>query len=51
MGHKPHRITAMFDDDIVQKLRSRQARQIQKSLSSISFSKVLNDTLRKALKL
>jgi len=45
------RITSMFDDDIVKKLRDRQAKQIQNSQSSVSFSKVLNETLRKALKL
>lgn len=51
MVQETQRITAMFDDDIVRKLRNRQAKQIQESQKSISFSKVLNETLRKALKL
>ncbi len=40
----------MIDDDIDKKLRIRQARLIEKDKKSISYSRVLNDTLRKSLK-
>ena len=40
----------MIDEDIDKKLRLRQAKQIQQENGSVSFSSVLNDTLRKALK-
>jgi len=44
------RITIMIDTDLDQKLRMKQAKLIQKENSSYSFSKVLNETLRRALK-
>jgi hypothetical protein len=40
----------MLDDDITRKLRSKQAKIIQDSKSSVSFSRVINEVLRKALK-
>lgn len=40
----------MIDDDNDKKLRIRQAKLIQSEQSSYSFSKVINDALRKALK-
>ncbi len=40
----------MIDEDIDKKLRLAQAKQISKSSSSVSYSRVLNDTLRKQLK-
>jgi len=40
----------MIDDDLDQKLRSRQSKLIRDTQGSYSFSKVLNDTLRKVLK-
>ena len=40
----------MIDDDMDAKLRIRQARLIEKDKKSISYSRVLNDTLRKTLK-
>ena len=45
------RVTIMIDDDIEQKLRGIQAKKIVTESGSVSFSGVLNDTLRKALKL
>jgi len=45
------RITAMFDDEVVTKLRNKQAKLIQNSQKAVSFSKVLNLELRKVLKL
>ncbi len=44
------RITIIIDDDIATTLRQKQAKLIKGSLKSVSFSRVLNDTLRKNLK-
>jgi len=44
------RVTIMIDDDLDKKLRTRQAKMIQQEQSSYSFSKTLNEILRKALK-
>jgi len=44
------RITIMIDDDFDKKLRSIQAKAIQSTTSSVSYSKVINETLRKKLK-
>ena len=41
------RITIMIDDDLDKKLRQLQAKQIQESASSVSYSQVINETLRK----
>lgn len=44
------RITIMIDDDLDKKLRQQQAKLIQESISSVSYSQVLNETLRNQLK-
>ncbi len=44
------RITVVLDDELVKKLREKQANQIKKSVKSVSFSRVLNMTLRKCMK-
>jgi len=44
------RITIILDDDLVTKLRKIQAENIKKSNGSISFSYVINETLKKGLK-
>jgi hypothetical protein len=44
------RVTIMIDEDLDKKLRLRQAKLIQQEQSSYSYSKVLNETLRKVLK-
>jgi len=44
------RVTIMLDDDNDKKLRVRQAKLISQEQISYSFSRVINDTLRKALK-
>ena len=36
----------MLDDDLTVKLRKKQAKMIQESDKSVSFSKVINETLR-----
>lgn len=44
------RVTIMIDDDLDKKLRLRQAKLIQQEQTSYSYSKVLNETIRKILK-
>ena len=44
------RITIMLDDTILKKLREKQAKLIRESTNSVSFSRVLNVTLRKCMK-
>ncbi len=44
------RVTIMIDEDIDKKLRHRQAKMIQEKQTSYSYSRVLNESLRKALK-
>ena len=44
------RVTIMIDDDLDKKIRLRQAKMIQQEQSSYSYSKVLNEALRKVLK-
>ncbi|MCV0412770.1 hypothetical protein [Nitrosarchaeum sp.] len=43
------RITVMIDDDVDKKLRAKQVKIMQKTTSSCSYSKVINDTLKQAL--
>jgi len=44
------RITIVLDDDLVKKLHDKQAKLIRESAKSVSFSRVINDTLRKNIK-
>ena len=44
------RVTIMIDDDLDKKLRHLQAKTIQQTQSSCSYSRMLNETLRKSLK-
>jgi predicted transcriptional regulator len=44
------RVTIMLDDDLVKKLHEIQAKQIKISKNSVSFSRILNEQLRKSLK-
>ncbi len=44
------RVTIMIDADLDKKLRLRQAKLIQQEQVSISYSKVINDVVRKCLK-
>jgi len=41
------RITIMIDDDVDKKLRLIQAKAIQNTNASVSFSRVINETIRK----
>ena len=44
------RITIILDDELLKKLHEIQARQIKKTQKSVSFSRVLNELIRKRLK-
>lgn len=44
------RITIILDDETIKSLRNTQAKMIQKHNKSVSFSSVINDLLRKQLK-
>ncbi len=44
------RITIMLDDELAKKLRILQAKLIKESTKSVSFSKVLNETVKQGLK-
>lgn len=44
------RVTVVLEDDILKKLRIIQAKQIKDSSASVSFSEVINETLKKSLK-
>ena len=41
----------MLDEELMKKIRIKQAQLIKKSAKSVSFSRVLNDILRSTLKL
>jgi len=45
MDSKSIRVTALLNEELVKKLRVRQAKLIQDSNKSVSFSKVLNEVL------
>jgi hypothetical protein len=44
------RITVVFDDDVLKKLRNVQAEKIKQSQSFVSFSSVITDLLKKSSK-
>ena len=44
------RVTIMIDDDLDKKLRLLQAKLISKTNESVSYSRVINNELRKQLK-
>ena len=44
------RITVVLDNELVKKLRIVQSKKIAKSRKSVSFSRVVNDELRNAIK-
>ncbi len=44
------RITIVLDDVLLKKLREKQAKQIKEFVDHVSFSRVVNETLRKCLK-
>ena len=44
------RVTIMIEDELDKKLRTLQAKMIQQKQTSYSYSKAVNDSLRKVLK-
>ena len=44
------RVTIMLDEDLDKKIRAIQAKEIQSTISSVSFSRVINELLRNNLK-
>jgi len=44
------RVTIVIDDDLDKKLRLRQAKMIQQEQSAYSYSKVVNEAVRKGLR-
>lgn len=44
------RVTIVLDDNIDKKVRQLQAKEILKSTSSVSYSSIINNILRKGLK-
>jgi len=44
------RITIVLDDDNDKKLRTMQAKEIIKSVKSVSYSRIINNVIRKGLK-
>jgi len=47
---KAKRVTIMMDVELDKKLRLRQAKLIQQTQSSVSYSRVINDLLKKCFK-
>ncbi len=46
----PKRVTIMINDDLDKKLRLFQANAIKKTTSSVSYSSVINQLVRKQVK-
>lgn len=44
------RVTVMIDDNLDKKIRTLQAKQILQEQSSVSYSQIINEQLRKVLK-
>ena len=44
------RVTIMLEEDLLKKLHEIQAKKIKETTESVSFSGILNETLRKSLK-
>ena len=44
------RVTIVLDDDLAKKLHEIQAKLIRETTKSVSFSSVLNETVRTSLK-
>lgn len=42
------RVTVLIDDDLDKKLRTKQAKVILQEKRTCSYSKIINETLRKA---
>ena len=42
-------VTILIDEKILEEIRKLQAKRIQKSLKNISFSRIVNEVLKKGL--
>lgn len=49
-SHMGKRVTIVLEDDLIKKLHEIQAKQIKESTESVSFSGVINETLKKGLR-
>jgi len=45
------RVTIMLEDDLVKKLRVKQSKLLQETNDTVSFSYVINETLRNCFKI
>jgi len=45
-----NRVTIMIEDNLDKKIRMLQAKQIKQEQSSVRYSRILNEQLRKGLK-
>jgi len=45
-----HRITIILDDDIIKKLRKRQAKLLMGTTNSVTFTSVIKEALNEYLK-
>ena len=43
-------VTVVIDDDTMKKLRELHAKRVRKSMKAVSFSRIVNDVLKKGLK-
>ena len=50
ISHMGKRVTIVLDDELIKKLHEIQAKQIKESTGSVSFSEVINETLKKGLR-
>lgn len=46
----PKRVTIVIDDDVEKAMRLKQSKRIIKNNETCSFSRMINDTLRRNLK-
>jgi len=44
------RKTIMIDDEIIKKIRIKQAKKIKETASTVSFSSIINEMLRDCMK-
>ena len=44
------RKTIMIDDEVIKKIRIRQAKKIKETASTVSFSSIINEMLRDCIK-
>lgn len=46
----PERVTIMLDDELIKKIRGKQAKKIKETASAVSFSSMVNELLRDCTK-